>query len=61
MLADNTGRAFFTGHGDEAVAICLGAGDGHEQPTLRRLAGVVADVGDVGVHIGGGGQNSETL
>ena len=61
MLADNTGRAFFAGHGDEAVAIGLGAGDSHEQPALRRLAGVVADVGDVGVHIGGGGQNSEAL
>ena len=59
MLADNAGRAPFPRHGDIFMAVRLRAGDGHEQAALPGLAGVVADIGDVGVQVGIRLQNGE--
>ena len=61
LLADHAGGALFLHHGDILVAVGGRAGDGDEQAALHSLPGVVADIGDVGVQVGGGLQNRQAV
>ena len=60
-LAYNAHGPLVPGHGDKSVTVRLRASDGHEQAAGLGLAGVVADVGDIGVQIGVDLQQGQVL
>ena len=57
ILAQHGGSPQLHGLGDEAVAVHRQALDGHEQIPGLHQAGVIANAGDLPLHIGGGGED----
>ena len=56
VLAQHGGGAQLHGLGDETMTVHRQALDGHEQIPGLHQAGVIANAGDLPLHIGGGGE-----